>query len=192
MLVYHKTAMDLMRERKERKLSCAKPRPLCETYVVTKNGDCIDTDQLTETQILAIARQAIMLSAQAHKEHRALRDNLIIDASCLMELVKPHYEPTWDGMKTMIPLLVNHDAVVQGFARDVLLPTAERGGYHEIEVITRFFKESQGNFAPVNAEDMLRIVNQMQINEERREAEQRRFAGVNRESVRSNVVEQSR
>lgn len=186
MIVYHKTAMDLMRERKERKLSCAKPRPLCETYVMTKNGDCIDTDQLTETQILAIARQAIMLSAQAHKEQRVLRDNLIIDATCLMELVKPHYEPTLAGMKTMIPLLVHHDAVVQGYARDVLLSTAERGGYHDIETVTRFLKESKGNFTPVNAEDMLRIVNQMQINEERREAEQ------NRVWARSSNVEQSR
>ncbi len=179
MIVYRKTPNDLMRERKERKLSCAPERPLCVTYVVTKDGDCIDTDQLTETQILAIARQAILLSAQAHKEGRVLRDNLVIEANCLMEVVKPHYQPTLAGMKVMIPLLQHADNVVQGFARDVLLTTAERGGLARIQEIARFFKESQGNFDPLTGEDLLRVVNQMQVNEQRRQE-------------RATVTEQSR
>ena len=185
MIVHRKTANDLMREKKERKLSGTKPRPLCATYVVTKNGDCIDTDQLTEMQILSIASQAINLSAEAYKECRTLKDNWLLDATYLMKLVEPHYEPTWEGMKVMIPLLKHHDIVVQNYARDVLLPTAVRGHYYEIEAIARFCKESRGNFAPVAAYDMLPIVNQMQINEERRAAEQRREAEERRAMIQS-------
>lgn len=172
MIVHHKTAIDLSREMKERKLSCAPHRPLCKTYVVNKDGDCIDTDQLTETQILSIASQAIKISAQAYKESRVLKDNLILDATYLMELVEAHYEPTLDGLKVMIPLLKNQDEVVRQYANDVLLPTAVRGHYYEVEAIARFLKESRGNFTPVAAYDMLPVVKQMQLNEQRRATEQ--------------------
>ena len=171
MLIHRKTLTEMQRERKERKLSGTQSRPVCPTYVVTKDGDCIDTDQLTEMQILSIASQAIRLTAQAHKECRTLQDNLISDATYLMGTVE---QPTWEGMKVMIPLLKHQDMIMQNYARDVLLPAAVRGHYYEIEAIARFYKESRGNFAPVAAYDMLPVVNQMQINEERRVAEERR------------------
>ena len=188
MLIHRKTPTDLQREKRERKLSGTKPRPLCATYVVTKDGVCIDTDQLTEMQILTIASQAIKLTAQAYKECRTLKDNLILDATYLMGMVE---QPTWEGMKVMIPLLKHQDMIIQNYARDVLLPAAVRGHYDEIENIARFCKESRGNFAPVAAYDMLPIVNQMQINEERRVAEERRAMEQSR-NPQENLTTQSR
>ena len=158
--VYRKTAQQIEKENNERTVwQKFHLKPVSPCYILTDNGEKIDISELSEKQILSICTRALT----QHANDRSDED--IFAAYRLTEALKGYYEPSYDGLKTIIGLYQNDNQTIRSNAHDLFTPLVDEK-LREINTIAKFLQESKGNYEAPTYDQMLQVIDQQIKNEQ--------------------------
>lgn len=137
-----------------------RPKTVCPTYLVKRDGTRVDTYDLTEKEILGLIE--IDLVDYTNPRGNYKKDNRTdLDSFHLATELKGHYIPSIDATIKLANLEIQYGHIV----RDLMGTIGALNHLSVAEVIARFNKESNGDFEPVTTEEAIVILEQMAVNE---------------------------
>ena len=158
--IYEKPEYEIEKEKNERTAWKAfHLKPVSPYYILTDNGEKIDISALSEKQILSICTQALTQHANDPRN-----EDLFV-AYRLTKALKGYYEPSYDGLKTIIGLYKDNNDVIRSHAKDLFGPLVN-DKLEKIEIITRFLQESRGNYKAPTYDQKLQVIDQLIKNEQ--------------------------
>lgn len=137
----------------------------CPYYVVNKNNEKYDINELTADQILGFCRDAVSQNDKAFATNKM--SSAIKEAFKLMKLLNDKYDYQFKlkDMKKVIELMYgDHNS---SWFQDLLKPSCANKIERIVDVAS-FIKETKGDFAKPTKEDLLKVTDQMIINEQKR------------------------
>ena len=173
MKVYEKSAEQYNREQGEANIYAhmvrGVPKEVCEYYVVTKEGKKIDVSDLTEEQVLAFCKQALVAWGKAKDEDS--KD--VAEAFKLVQAVRPYFRGTYKGLNTVMDLLENKDGQMRSSAADLFTPLYV-DKIQNVNAVAKYLQECKGNFKSPTSEQIKEVANQMAKNEANKNKERTR------------------
>lgn len=137
------------------------PKSVCPTYLMKRDGTKVDTNDLTEEQILGLIQSDLMDYASPQGSYkRTGRTDL--DSFKLAEDLKGHYTPSLRATYQMMQLEQQYGHIVV----DLMGSMGALVHRDKAKVIAQFQKETSGDFTPVQQDEIMAVIEQMAINEQ--------------------------
>lgn len=143
------------------------PEDFCKTYVITKDNEKVETRDMTEGQILSFISQAIIGSVNSEDGSIKQEDLEGYNEAKRLLRILDDFTPSYFGMKAVLDLFEHENSAVRSYAMALLMPICE-DKMKEIESITKFLKETQGDFSMSTKEEKIQVVNTLADNERMR------------------------
>ena len=137
------------------------PKSVCPTYLMKKDGTKVDTSDLTEEQILGLFQYDLMdyTSPQGSYKRTGRTD---LDSFKLAEVLRGHYTPSLSAALQMEKWEQQYGHIVV----DLMGGIGALSYRDKARVIAQFQKETNGDFTPVQQEEIIAVMEQMAINEQ--------------------------
>lgn len=176
--VFEKTTQEIENEERDNHFYAARvkgiAKPVCPYYLITKDGSRVDASDLSEKQILSFYIQALRKGIADEANNKFGQNgqlDSIAEASKLTQVLSsPYasYKPSYEGLKTVVELFEDDNPTIRSWAKDLLTPLVEKQ-VSEVETISKFLQESQGNFENPTKTQKLQVIDQLAKNEYNRQ-----------------------
>lgn len=134
-------------------------KPVCLTYVINNDGTRVDTNDLTENDILNLIEYDIKDFKAVDGSYKRNGNNYP-DAFKLIEALGTNYTPTYDGIFRLYQMKQQYGHIIADITGGLVYKVTDKA-----RMIAKFQKECNGDFSQVSDEDIVSIIQQMNINE---------------------------
>ena len=136
------------------------PESVCTTYIMRKDGTRVDTNKLTDDEILILIQSDLMDYVSPHSTYLSAGD---LDSFKLAELLrKALYTPSMKVVLQLQKWKEQYGSIVG----DLMGSIGANRYIEKARDIAKFQKETSGDFTPVRSDEVLAIIEQMAVNEE--------------------------
>ena len=147
----------------------------CSTYLLTKGGQKIDTNQLTEQEVLKLISQDLNAYFEDRKKYAMQTQQESIFSYDLVDALKEHWNPSCGAIFRLKEAEINTEKRNEDLSfvlKDLISRIDKNGIVQKAEAIAQFNQQSRGEHGSVSKEEVLRVLDQMVINEQNKEKEQ--------------------
>ena len=137
-----------------------KPKRVCPTYLVMKDGTKIDTADLTEEQIMAIIDEDVQDFLSPTGSYRTHNHLYSFD---LIKATERSWIPSADAILQTYAMEQTYGHIMADLRGVINIQSNNVVG--KAETIARFQKESNGDFEPPTTNEIVSIIQQMSYNE---------------------------
>lgn len=164
--IYEKTEKEIDEELKifclkqSQELTQKYRKSICTTYVITKEGHRVDTDELGEKQVLGLCKSAIITAFNKNDFY------LLNEAFRLANITSARIDLSYAGLKEIVPMLKDNRVKVRAWSADIF-GCFDLTKYHNACLITKFLEQSKGNFNEPNKNQICNTLDIMEKNEQK-------------------------
>lgn len=137
------------------------PMTVCETYLMKKDGTKVDTRNLTEAQIMDLVEGDLMDYANPNGTYKT-NPRVGLDSFKLASAVKDTYSPSIVAAIKFCELKEQYGHIVT----DLMGSFGVFKHTDKAETITKYIKETNGDFTPVETSELVATLQQLAINEQ--------------------------
>lgn len=138
-------------------------KKVCPTYLIKNDGTKVNTYDLNEEQILGLIQNDLIdyTSTQGTYKTTGRTD---LDAIKLAENLKGHYTPSINATLRLTQLEQKFGHIV----KDVMGSFGALEHFNKARIIAKFQKDCANDFTQVQQEEIVEVLEQMAINEEKK------------------------
>lgn len=139
------------------------PMTVCKTYLMKKDGTKVDTRDLSEQEILGLIANDLKDYSNPNGTYKT-NPRTGVDSFKLADAIRDTYTPSIDATIQLYQMKEVYGHIVADLMGSL-------GSYKisdKAETIARFNKESNGDFSPVETQELISVLQQMSYNEQMR------------------------
>ena len=149
-------------------------RDFCNTYLCTRSGEKLDTNQFTEQQVLKLISQDLSAYFKDRKNYAMQTQQESIFSYDLVDALKEHWNPSCGAIFRLKEAEINTEKRNEDLSfvlKDLISRIDKNGIVQKAEAIAQFNQQSRGEQGSVSKEEVLRVLDQMVNNEQNKEKE---------------------
>lgn len=131
---------------------------ICKTYLIRKDGTRVNTNSLNENEILSLIEDDIKDYNATNGSYK-INGNNYLDSFKLLELIGNSYTPSCNGILQLYQMKQQYGDIVTS-----VMNVLDDKFTSKARIIAEYQKECNGDFSPINDDDIIPIIQQMNIN----------------------------
>lgn len=147
---------------------------LSTTYLLTTDGKRVDTNHLTEQEVLKLISQDLNAYFEDRKKYAMQTQQESIFSYDLVKALENHWNPSCGAIFRLKEAEINTEKRNEDLSfvlKDLISRIDKNGIVQKAEAIAQFNQQSRGEQGSVSKEEVLRVLEQMVINEQNKEKE---------------------